>query len=32
MRVVLSIDVILRSIAVDVDVADVEPIVHRGTL
>jgi transcription antitermination factor NusG len=31
-RVVLSIDLIMRSIAVDVDVADVEPVVHRGRL
>jgi transcription antitermination factor NusG len=29
-RLVLSIDLIFRSIAVDVDVADVEPIVHSG--
>jgi transcription antitermination factor NusG len=31
-RVVLSIDLIQRSIMVDVDVADVDPIVHGGTL
>ena len=32
LRVVLSIDLIMRSIAVDMDVADVEPVVHRGRL
>jgi transcription antitermination factor NusG len=32
LRVVLSIDLIMRSIAVDMDVADVEPVVHRGPL
>jgi transcription termination/antitermination protein NusG len=31
-RVVLSIELIMRSIAVDVDVADVEPLVHGRTL
>jgi transcription antitermination factor NusG len=32
LRVVLSINLIMRSIAVDMDVADVEPVVHRGPL
>jgi transcription antitermination factor NusG len=32
LRVVLSIDLIMRSIAVDIDVADVEPLVHGGLL
>ncbi len=32
LRVVLSIDLIMRSIAVDIDVADVEPLVHGGPL
>lgn len=30
LRVVLSIDLILRSIAVDVDVADIEPLTQNG--
>ena len=32
LRVVLSIDLIMRSIAADVDAADVEPAVHGGPL
>jgi transcription antitermination factor NusG len=32
LRVVLSIDLIMRSIAVDMDIADVEPVVHPGPL
>jgi transcription antitermination factor NusG len=32
LRVVLSIDLIMRSIAVDMDVADVEPVVQGGPL
>jgi len=32
LRVVLSINLIMRSIAVDMDVADVEPLVHGGPL
>jgi transcription antitermination factor NusG len=32
LRLVLSIDVILRAIAVDVDVVDVEPAVQSGPL
>jgi transcription antitermination factor NusG len=32
LRVVLSIDLIMRSIAVDINVADIEPVVHGGPL
>ncbi len=31
LRLVLSIDLIMRSVVIDVDAADVEPILHAGT-
>ena len=31
LRLVLSIDLIMRSVVIDVDAADVEPILHTGT-
>jgi transcription antitermination factor NusG len=32
LRLVLSLDLIMRSVVIDVEAADVEPIVHGGTL
>ena len=32
LRLVLSLDLIMRSVVIDVEAADVEPVVHAGTL
>ncbi len=32
LRLVLSLDLIMRSVVIDVEAADVEPVVHGGTL